>query len=856
LYDFDNDTGIVSNMQELYGPNHGDSPYGVEFSAENKKVYATINGGANGAGPSSVLQWNLESADIPASLVVIHTSSVFSAGALQLGINKKIYRAQVNLNNQNNSGRYLGVIQNPEADGMAANYDETGILVDINGDFQHLSRIGLPPFIQSLFNSEIDIIQNGISTTELKLCDGDTYTLTAVDIPGGDYTWSKDGVALTETTFQLQVDTPGFYEVFIEPNNGECPIEGQAVVGVFDIPVAHQPNNIIHCDATTTSSFDFTTQNTDVLGAQDPTIYEVKYFTSLDDATNNTNEIIGNFSNTSNPQDIFVRVQNSENPNCFDTTSFSIETFITPTISTLNDIEICDSDVNANTMDGFSTFDLSEINSAILGTQDANLYTISYHNSQQDADANIAAFPNLYTNTTAYNQTVFVRIENNNNTNCYTTGSFTITINDAPIANNTTLIQCDEDGIPEGFTIFNFNQIVDDITGGFPDRTVNYYLSQNDAINATNEINGDAFHNFFNPQTIYAKVTNDVTGCYNIAELTLQVSLTNANNTSLKQCDDDGTEDGFYSFNLTNADADVLNGLPAGLDLNYYETYEDALLEQNPLPTNFTNTTAYSQSIFARVENANACFGISQVQLTVFKLPNIETAFETLYCLNFFPEAITLTGGVIDDSPSNYYYTWSTGEDTSEIMVNTPGTYTVRVTNTNGCFKDRTITVLPSNIATITNIEVTDASQNNSISVFVTGEGDYQYALDAVDALYQDSNTFENVAPGLHTIYVRDKNDCGVIDSLVSVIGFPKYFTPNNDGFHDFWQVYGITDLFQPNTNIYIFDRQGKLIKELDPLSAGWDGTLNGYKLPASDYWFKVKLQDGRIFKNHFTLKR
>src|SRR5690606_856871 len=90
LYDFVNDTGIVSNMQELYGPEHGDSPYGVEFAAENKKVYATINGGANGSGPSSVLQWNLESADIPASLVVIHTSSVFSAGALQLGINKKI----------------------------------------------------------------------------------------------------------------------------------------------------------------------------------------------------------------------------------------------------------------------------------------------------------------------------------------------------------------------------------------------------------------------------------------------------------------------------------------------------------------------------------------------------------------------------------------------------------------------------------------------------------------------------------------------------------------------------------------------------------------------------------------------
>src|SRR5690606_7910972 len=149
--------------------------------------------------------------------------------------------------------------------------------------------------IQSLFNSKIDIIQNGISTTELKLCTGDSYTLTAVDVPGGNYSWTKDNLPLTETSFQLLVDEPGFYEVFIEPNNGECPIEGEAIVGVFDIPVANQPNNITVCDATTASNFDFTTQNADVLAAQNPTEFEVLYFTSLDDANNNLNNITGTF---------------------------------------------------------------------------------------------------------------------------------------------------------------------------------------------------------------------------------------------------------------------------------------------------------------------------------------------------------------------------------------------------------------------------------------------------------------------------------------------------------------------------------------------------------------------------------
>ncbi|MCT4629031.1 T9SS type B sorting domain-containing protein, partial [Winogradskyella sp.] len=112
------------------------------------------------------------------------------------------------------------------------------------------------------------------------------------------------------------------------------------------------------------------------------------------------------------------------------------------------------------------------------------------------------------------------------------------------------------------------------------------------------------------------------------------------------------------------------------------------------------------------------------------------------------------------------------------------------------------------------------------------------------------------VLPGLYTVYVRDKNNCGIIEELVSVIGFPKFFTPNEDTVNDFWQVKGINNRFQANSKIYIFDRYGKLLTKLDPLSPGWDGTYNGQNMPTSDYWFKVQLQDGRTFTSHFTLKR
>ena len=858
LYDFNNETGIVSNRLRLYNPENNDSPYGVEFSAENRKAYATISQGANGAGPSSLLQWDLESSDIPNSLQVIHTSNSISAGALQLGIDRRIYRAQLSFQNFFNSGRYLGVINNPEADGLAADYDEQGVLVDVSGFNQNLSSLGLPPFIQSLFNSEIDIIRNGISTTELALCTGDSYTLQADDIVGADYAWSFNGSPLTETSSQLFVDTPGFYEVYIEPNNGDCPIEGSAVVGIFDIPVANQPSNVSVCDNDGNdgifNAFDFTDKNGEALLAQNPDQYNVRYFETPNDANNLENEIIFPYTNTSNPQTIYVRVDNVDNTNCFDVNSFELEVFNSPQIVQLNNIEFCDNEGDA--MDGIATIDLGDLISTIRGVQSETETSITFHPTQMDADDNTDPLPLTYTNTMAFNEPIFVRIENTLNTTCYSTGSFELIINEAPVANDITIVQCDEDGIPEGFTIFNINPFKEDITNNSPERSVEFYLSQIDANNQENEINGDAFENFFNPQIVYARVTNTNTGCVSFSEVSLEVSTTSSNNASLSLCDSDGNEDGFTSFNLNDTNAIVLAGAPAGLDLQYYETYENALLEINPLGATFTNTVPYNQTIYARVENSNACYGISQIELTVFELPNIETETETLYCLNFFPEPIVLDAGVIDDSPSNYFFEWSTGEDTATIEVNAPGTYNVRVTNTNGCFKNRTISVLPSNIATVTNVEIVDATSNNTVTVLVSGEGDYEYALDNSNGPYQDSNVFTDVQPGLYTVYVRDKNNCGITEELISVIGFPKFFTPNDDDDNDFWQVKGINNLFQANSSILIFDRYGKLLKELDPLGPGWDGTYNGAKMPASDYWFRVTLQDGRTFTSHFTLKR
>ncbi|MEM5564272.1 T9SS type B sorting domain-containing protein [Psychroserpens sp. AS72] len=597
------------------------------------------------------------------------------------------------------------------------------------------------------------------------------------------------------------------------------------------------------------TQFDLEANTLGLIGGQ--TNVDITYHDSEENAVLGINPLASPYTNTNNPQSVYARILNTVSL-CFITTQIDLN--VTEIgISTPSDLEICD---NPLLPTGITEFDLTSKIPEILNGLNPDDYSFTFHVSQDNVEMNSNPISSIFQNTAPGNQQIFARVEEIA-TQCFAFVPINLIVIPLPDAFDTTLIQCDEDGIPEGFTNFDLNQVFDDITGGAANRTIQFYVSLEDLENDEDELNADAFENYFDPHIIYALVTNTETGCTNIAELTLQASSTSSNDTSIEACDDDGTEDGFVNFNLTSALDAILFGIDPDLDVTFYQTYDDALLEDNALGTNFTNTTAYNQTIYARVENMNACFGISEIELTVFELPNIVIQEDIFYCLNTFPQTIILTGGLIDDTPNNYYYDWSTGEDEFEIEVNEPGTYTVRVTSTDGCFKDRTINVLASDIASFTDIQVTDATNNNTISVFVSGDGVYDYALDDPEGPYQDSNIFENVSFGFHTVYVRDiENDCGIVDELVSVIGFPKYFTPNGDTFNPTWQVKGISSDFQPNSQVLIFDRYGKLLAEIDPLGPGWDGTFDGYTMPASDYWFAVTLEDGRVIKSHFALIR
>ncbi|MCF6182695.1 T9SS type B sorting domain-containing protein [Lutibacter sp.] len=445
-----------------------------------------------------------------------------------------------------------------------------------------------------------------------------------------------------------------------------------------------------------------------------------------------------------------------------------------------------------------------------------------------------------------------------------------ITIYDLPVVTSpVTLTKCDDnlDGIED----FNLNDANALISSESPLPIFTYFLTETDAIaNINTIVNPTAFSN--NTQsTVWARIENAV-GCFTTAQVDLKVisiDIPNAFMLTYNQCDDLTDEDdtnGLTTFDFSTATNQVLNALlpVANLTVAYYETLADAFAETNAInPSNYTNTTAFTQQIVVRVDKTtDTCFGLGfHITLNVTPVPIFDLNPNITLCLS----SSSATIGV-ENPTDNYDYLWtdSSGNtigNTPQINVDTEDTYTVTATDTNGnnCQTSKDIQVIASPILPLpnfglNNLEIIDNTSNNSITVNTNNlpSSNYEFSLDS--DIFQTNNVFQTVSGGLHTVKIRDIENCLEASVQVNLISIPNFFTPNNDGSNDTWQVTGIDN--QPNTKIYVFDRFGKLIAILNPLGNGWNGLYKGNPLPSTDYWYKVELEDGRVLRGHFSLIR
>jgi gliding motility-associated-like protein len=447
-----------------------------------------------------------------------------------------------------------------------------------------------------------------------------------------------------------------------------------------------------------------------------------------------------------------------------------------------------------------------------------------------------------------------------------------ITIYDSPVViSPVTLTKCDDnfDGI-ENFNLEDANPL---ISTNYLNETFTYYTDSIAAVNADSNAlisNQTSFSNG-TQSTVWARVENTVE-CFETAQINLEVTSVNIPSSLMlnyKACDNDSDGDdtnGITSFDFSSATNQILNALLPETDLivTYYETIDDAKDETKAInPSNYTNTTANTQQIVVRVDKTtNTCFDLGfHVTLNVNPVPAFDLPPSVTLCLNS-------SGAIIgvENPLDNYTYLWtnSNGDNygtTQQINVDTEDTYTVTATDTNGnnCQKSKSIQVIAAPIQPLpsfglNNIEIVDSSANNSITVNTNNlpDSNYEFALDSGN--FQTENVFQNVSGGLHTVKIRDVDNCLEASVEVNIISIPNFFTPNNDGSNDTWQVTGIDN--QPNSKIYVFDRFGKLIAILNPLGNGWNGLYKGNPLPSTDYWYRVELEDGRLFQGHFSLIR
>jgi gliding motility-associated-like protein len=520
-----------------------------------------------------------------------------------------------------------------------------------------------------------------------------------------------------------------------------------------------------------------------------------------------------------------------------------------------------------------------------LSTDGVNWNNIPNNASYSNTTTNTLTLKNVSTAMNGYQYRVLLsRV--NNDCGSIPSNAVKLTTLALPVVNSPiTIVQCDDD--TDGISNFNITEKNSFISTNSANETFTYYTTSagaNTKDSSTLIPNPLAYTSITNT-IIWARVEN-ANGCFSVAQLKLIVSTTQINGANFpihfKVCDDftDAThddKDGITAFDFSRVKTDIEAMLPppsTNYSIKFYPNEADALAETNAIanPSSYRNTTPNQQDIWVRVDSNldNACFGLgAYIKLEVNPKPNIDLngdqSADRMVCTNLPAFFVKLDAGILGNTPAGaYHYIWSKDgsvipdETFDTLKVNEEGKYTVEVStpDDNSCSRTRTITVTASDIAHLDSVSISDLSENNTVAANVSGTGNYDYSINAPEGPFQESNFFENIPAGIHELYVHDKNGCGTASKTIAVLGIPKFFTPNSDNQNDNWAIKGANAIFNSGAQIFIYDRYGKVIKQILPSSNGWDGTYTGNPMPADDYWYSIKLEDGREVKGHFSLQR
>jgi gliding motility-associated-like protein len=202
LFDFDNQSGIVSNGFVV----SDSAAYGVEFSIDGSKLYLSRYS------KFKITQYDLSSNN-PISIknsetVLASSNTPFNdyGGALQLGPNNKIYIVR-------DTKRFLDVIENPNLLGISCNYITNSISLNGKSGFA-----GLPNFIKNYSGAFCGSLR--ATYTQSTLCGGNSVVITLLATYGSPpYQYSLDGIVFQGSNIFASLPADN-YEITAKDANG------------------------------------------------------------------------------------------------------------------------------------------------------------------------------------------------------------------------------------------------------------------------------------------------------------------------------------------------------------------------------------------------------------------------------------------------------------------------------------------------------------------------------------------------------------------------------------------------------------------------------------------------------------
>lgn len=333
------------------------------------------------------------------------------------------------------------------------------------------------------------------------------------------------------------------------------------------------------------------------------------------------------------------------------------------------------------------------------------------------------------------------------------------------------------------------------------------------------------------PHQVQYFIKNNTTGCLSSLQTVEFIVGTSTpilkTNHPYKVCDTDF--DGRTTFSLDSVKNQFTNDTSAT-----FEYFKDAALNQS-IPANYTNETAYNQKVYARIKSAGYC----PVVVTIDLKANTPTKSSTLQDKYFICFGDTVS---IDAGAENIEWEWSDGQNTQVANFTAAGNYSVKLTNSDGCFYTHNFVISDENQPVIEQI-----NQNESqIEVIATGLYPIEYSFDG-GRTWQLSNIYPNPTKPEYEIQVRsvlpDGSYCLGEKSFIYTITVSNFISPNDDGRNDTWLIKNLDRMEE--VEIIISDRYGKSVfHTTDINNLEWTGKHNGRALSTGTYWYVVKWFD------------